>query len=140
MSASNKGGRASRLNPALRGIAPLPGIDLLHVDHHQNWVKVTPGGGEARGRFGIIALVVLSVLRWSAVILVLTNAVPILPVVELRSARPFSANLTDANLSGAVLSGAEHLTQTQLGEACGNAKTRLPGGLTLKPCRQPQLP
>jgi Pentapeptide repeats (8 copies) len=49
------------------------------------------------------------------------------------------ANLSDANLSGvdlsgANLSGAINLTQTQLDAACGNSKTKLPEGLTIKPC------
>ncbi len=39
-----------------------------------------------------------------------------------------------ANLSGANLSGAKGITQTQLDAACGDAKTKLPEGLTLKPC------
>jgi hypothetical protein len=70
--ASNKGRRASQLNPQFRGIAPLPDIDFLKVDH-QSWVKLTPAGGEARGCFGILALMVLSILRWSAIIIALNS-------------------------------------------------------------------
>jgi uncharacterized protein YjbI with pentapeptide repeats len=44
------------------------------------------------------------------------------------------ANLSGANLRDADLSGATNLTQTQLDEACGNSATKLPEGLTLKPC------
>jgi uncharacterized protein YjbI with pentapeptide repeats len=44
------------------------------------------------------------------------------------------AILRDANLSGADLSDAKNLTQTQLDKACGKAETKLPEGLTLKPC------
>jgi hypothetical protein len=44
------------------------------------------------------------------------------------------ANLSDANLSNVDLSDAKNLTQTQLDEACGSASTKLPEGLTLKPC------
>lgn len=47
------------------------------------------------------------------------------------------AILTDAHLSGADLSGATltgpYVTQNQLNEACGD-KTKLPQGLTIKPC------
>jgi uncharacterized protein YjbI with pentapeptide repeats len=39
-----------------------------------------------------------------------------------------------AKLSGADLSRARNLTQRQLDETCGNELTRLPEGLTLKPC------
>jgi Pentapeptide repeats (8 copies) len=63
---------------------------------------------------------------------------------DLSGAYLFSANLSDADLSDAELSGAnlsgadlrnvKNLTQTQLEEACGNANTKLPEGLTLKPC------
>jgi len=50
-----------------------------------------------------------------------------------------NANLTNANLSGADLSSADlsnakNLTQMQVDEACGDANTKLPEGLTLKPC------
>jgi hypothetical protein len=44
------------------------------------------------------------------------------------------AKLNSADLSGADLSGARDLTQLQLDEACGNASTKLRGGLTLKSC------
>jgi uncharacterized protein YjbI with pentapeptide repeats len=44
------------------------------------------------------------------------------------------ARLSDANLSGAVLSEAKNLIQKQLNEACGNADTKLPEGLAVKPC------
>jgi hypothetical protein len=45
------------------------------------------------------------------------------------------ANLSGASLIGADLSVAQNLTQTQLDKACGDANTKLPDGLTLKPCQ-----
>jgi hypothetical protein len=53
---------------------------------------------------------------------------------NLSGANLSDAYLSGANLSDANLSGAENLTQTQLDEACGNPNTKLPEGLTLKPC------
>jgi uncharacterized protein YjbI with pentapeptide repeats len=58
---------------------------------------------------------------------------------KLNGANLIYANLSNANLSGARLSGAdlsnaENLRQTQLDKACGDANTKLPEGLTLKPC------
>jgi hypothetical protein len=47
-----------------------------------------------------------------------------------------SANLLDADLSGADLSGAT-VEQSQLDQACGS-DTKLPPGLTLKPCPPPK--
>jgi uncharacterized protein YjbI with pentapeptide repeats len=47
------------------------------------------------------------------------------------------ANLSHANLSGANLSRAVNLTQTQLDVACGDINTKLPAGLTVKPCSVP---
>jgi len=47
------------------------------------------------------------------------------------------ANLNGADLRGANLSGAKNLTQMQLDQACGDAHTKLPGGLTIKPCPPP---
>jgi uncharacterized protein YjbI with pentapeptide repeats len=60
----------------------------------------------------------------------------ILSGADLSGADMRDANLSgaNANLSGANLSGAKNLTQTQLDNACGNAETKLPEGLTLKPC------
>jgi len=77
----------------------------------------------------------------------LTNAN--LSGADLRAANLRNAKLTSADLSGAYLdfatlsgaklinvdlSGDVMLTQKQLAEACGNANTKLPKGLTLKPC------
>ena len=45
-----------------------------------------------------------------------------------------AAYLKDANLSGADLTTARNLTQSQLDEACGDEKTKLPVGRTIKPC------
>jgi Pentapeptide repeats (8 copies) len=56
---------------------------------------------------------------------------------DLTKANLSRADLTKANLSRADLSDAVEITQTQLDEACGNERTRLPEGLTLKPCPQP---
>jgi uncharacterized protein YjbI with pentapeptide repeats len=63
---------------------------------------------------------------------------------NLRDASLSGANLMDANLTRATLTNADltnadlsdtrNLTQTQLDQACGNANTKLPEGLTLKPC------
>jgi uncharacterized protein YjbI with pentapeptide repeats len=43
-------------------------------------------------------------------------------------------NLEDANLSGADLRNAQGLTQSQLDEACGDRRTRLPRGLRVERC------
>jgi len=44
------------------------------------------------------------------------------------------ADLRLAVLRGAVVSDAEGLMQAQLDEACGDAETRLPEGLTIPAC------
>ncbi len=58
---------------------------------------------------------------------------------KLQGATLDNANLTKADLRGANLSGANlgdtwGLTQDQLDEACGNAKTQLPPGMSIPPC------
>jgi len=58
---------------------------------------------------------------------------------SLREANLCGANLHDASLAqaaleGADLSGASGLTQAQLNRACGDARTRLPDGLTIAAC------
>jgi uncharacterized protein YjbI with pentapeptide repeats len=63
----------------------------------------------------------------------------ILSGVRVFGTRPIEANLKGADLSGANLSDADlsgviNLTQTQLDGACGNSDTKLPNGLTIKPC------
>lgn len=45
-----------------------------------------------------------------------------------------SMNLENADLSGADLRHARGLTQTQLDEACGDGRTRLPRGLSVARC------
>lgn len=45
-----------------------------------------------------------------------------------------NANLRRVNLSGSDLSTATGLKQAQLNEACGDAETRLPKGLSLRAC------
>jgi uncharacterized protein YjbI with pentapeptide repeats len=45
------------------------------------------------------------------------------------------ARLNLANLSGADLSKAKGLTQAQLDQACGDAATKAPQGLTVRFCR-----
>ncbi len=62
-----------------------------------------------------------------------------LGVANLQGAKLLGANLSGANLYGANLSGAklteaEHLTQQQLDEACGDKETKLPEGLTIETC------
>jgi hypothetical protein len=57
-----------------------------------------------------------------------------LDFANLTGANLGTANLTGANLSTANLTNVKNLNQTQLDEACGNLKTKLPEGLTLKPC------
>jgi uncharacterized protein YjbI with pentapeptide repeats len=44
------------------------------------------------------------------------------------------AVLTGANFSGAELQDALGLTQAQLNEACGDATTQLPAGMTIPRC------
>ena len=44
------------------------------------------------------------------------------------------ARLTGANFSGAEMARAVGLSQAQLNQACGDAATRLPGGLRIPPC------
>jgi hypothetical protein len=54
-----------------------------------------------------------------------------------------NADLRFADLSGANLRDAKNLTKEQLDTACGNANTKLPEGLTIKPCPpsdQPKAP
>ncbi len=44
------------------------------------------------------------------------------------------ANLQEASLRGANLEGAKNLTAGQLDQACGDAKTKLPPNLSIRPC------
>lgn len=46
------------------------------------------------------------------------------------------ANLLVTFLQGANLQGVNHLTQEQLDQACGDENTKLPEGLTIKPCEK----
>jgi hypothetical protein len=55
---------------------------------------------------------------------------------NLADANLTGANLTDANLTDANLTRADGLAQQQLDTACGNARTRLPTGLSVKFCSQ----
>jgi uncharacterized protein YjbI with pentapeptide repeats len=57
-----------------------------------------------------------------------------LTFARLSGANLDNADLTGANMGNAELRGTENLTQMQLDDACGNAGTKLPEGLTLKPC------
>jgi uncharacterized protein YjbI with pentapeptide repeats len=50
-------------------------------------------------------------------------------------ARFNGAVLNGANLSGAELASAHGLSQAQLNDACGDATTQLPAGLTVPNCR-----
>jgi hypothetical protein len=59
---------------------------------------------------------------------------------DLTGANLSRADLYRADLTGADLGDAENLTQEQLDSACGNADTKLPEGLTLKPCPPPAAP
>ncbi len=64
---------------------------------------------------------------------------------DLSEANLFGANLSRADLSGANLSGADlfgakNLTQEQLDTACGDDDTKLPEGLTIKPCEPNATP
>ena len=52
----------------------------------------------------------------------------------LQGANLAGASLSDVDLSGANLSSSRYLNQYQLDQACGNDKTRLPEGLTVKTC------
>jgi len=72
----------------------------------------------------------------------LTNAY--LREADLRGANLTKADLTGANLTNAYLRGANltkanltgalNLSQGRLDQACGDDETKLPGGLTIKPC------
>jgi uncharacterized protein YjbI with pentapeptide repeats len=53
---------------------------------------------------------------------------------DLSKANLNGADLSKAKLSGANLSDARGLTQNQLVHACGDAETKLPSGLTVRPC------
>jgi uncharacterized protein YjbI with pentapeptide repeats len=53
---------------------------------------------------------------------------------NLRGADLFGANLSDADLREADLTDV-----TNLDQACGNEKTKLPEGLTIKPCPPREL-
>jgi Pentapeptide repeats (8 copies) len=60
--------------------------------------------------------------------------------IYLSGANLSNADLSGANLSNANLTGAKNLTQMQLDQACGDAHTKLPEGLTIKPCPPPAPP
>ena len=53
----------------------------------------------------------------------------------LQGANFSGATLTRANFSGAEMERATGLTQAQLNAACGDQTTRLPRGLSVRPCR-----
>ena len=56
---------------------------------------------------------------------------------DLRGAVLDNADLNGARLVGTMLLETRGLTQDQLDGACGSARTRLPRGLTVRPCRGP---
>jgi hypothetical protein len=64
----------------------------------------------------------------------------LLTKTNLNDANLRGANLTGTDLRGADLRGAKNLTQMQLDQACGDAHTKLPEGLTIKPCPPPAPP
>ncbi len=55
---------------------------------------------------------------------------------SLMNANLSGADLVDADLSGARLRGALNLVQQNLDDACGDDKTQLPEGLTIKNCEE----
>lgn len=57
----------------------------------------------------------------------------------LTGARFEGANLTRTHIEDTDLTGAIGLTQAQLRLACGNANTKLPAGLSVKPCLEGEL-
>jgi type II secretory pathway pseudopilin PulG len=59
---------------------------------------------------------------------------------DLSEATLSGANLTGAALTGANLSEVLGLAQEQLDVACGNDETKLPKGLTIKPCEPNATP
>lgn len=54
---------------------------------------------------------------------------------DLRDADLEGAKLRGADLRGADLRGAKGLARHQLDDACGDGRTSLPSGLTIKPCK-----
>jgi uncharacterized protein YjbI with pentapeptide repeats len=57
----------------------------------------------------------------------------------LTGARLNGANLTRTHIEDTDLTGAVGLTQAQVRLACGNANTKLPPGLSAKPCLEGEL-
>jgi uncharacterized protein YjbI with pentapeptide repeats len=55
---------------------------------------------------------------------------------DLSDANLSRATMIGANLRNANLTGAEGVTQSQLDDACGDTNTKLPSGLTIKPCSE----
>ena len=53
---------------------------------------------------------------------------------DLRDADLEDAQLRRTNLSGADLRGAEGLSKARLALACGDSATKLPDGMTIRPC------
>lgn len=58
-----------------------------------------------------------------------------LDLADLSDANLAKADFTGTRLSGANLAAARNLTQAQFANACGDAATKLPKGLTIKPCQ-----
>ena len=78
---------------------------------------------EASGAFLVKADLSNANLQWA----VLSGA-------NLQGADLSGASLQQATLVGANLQGAIELTQEQLDSACGDAETKLPPGMFIKPC------
>jgi uncharacterized protein YjbI with pentapeptide repeats len=133
----------------IRAGASCAGCDLFQIDLSYGSISGRDFSG-ARIRQGDLSLVTADRTRFRGANMSLTNLFgarltgadlsdanlehATLVGAYLGRARFDRAALTGADFSGAELNGATGLTQTQLNEACGDAATLLPPGLTIPIC------